>query len=69
MPYSDAIQPVVKATKAMEKYPKDSLSPIAKPRCFSPTKSIFITTVLDQVNPWFIPSSTLANIIQFQFWL
>ena len=46
-----AIQPVRKATIATAKYPANSFNPMANPLCLSPTRSIFITTVLDQVNP------------------
>ena len=42
-------------------YPAASLKPIANPRRAGPTRSIFMTTVVDQVRPWLMPSSTLAN--------
>ena len=47
-------------------YPAASLSPIARPRRAGPTRSIFITTVVDQVRPWLTPSSTLATMTQVQ---
>jgi hypothetical protein len=42
-------------------YPAASLKPIAKPRRAGPTRSIFMMTVVDQVRPWLMPSSTFAN--------
>ena len=33
------------------KLPENSFKPIAKPLSFSPTRSIFMTTVLDQAKP------------------
>jgi hypothetical protein len=40
------------------------LKPIASPRFAGPTRSIFMMIVVDQVRPWFTPSSTLANTTQ-----
>src|SRR5262245_58157752 len=39
---------------------------MARPRRSGPTRSIFMTTVVDQVKPWLIPSRTLAAITQPQ---
>ncbi len=45
-------------------YPAASLSPIASPRRAGPTRSIFMITVVDQVSPWLMPSSTFAATTQ-----
>ena len=39
---------------------------MARPRRDGPTRSIFITTVVDQVRPWLMPRITLAATIQPQ---
>src|SRR2546423_11123519 len=39
---------------------------MARPRRAGPTRSIFMITVVDQVRPWFTPSSTLAATTQPQ---
>jgi hypothetical protein len=39
---------------------------MASPRRAGPTRSIFMMTVVDQVSPWLMPSSTLAATIQPQ---
>ena len=39
----------------------------ARARAFGPTRSIFMTTVIDQARPWFTPSSALAATTQPQF--
>src|SRR6266545_1155315 len=39
---------------------------MASPRCFGPTRSIFMMTVVDQHRPWLTPSSRLASTIQPQ---
>ena len=41
-------------------------APARSPRRFGPTRSIFITTVIDQARPWLTPSRTLAATIQPQ---
>ena len=56
--------PVARAVAATAAYPAASLNPIARPRRAGPTRSIFITTVVDQVSPWLTPSSTFANTTQ-----
>ena len=56
--------PVARAVSATAAYPAASLSPIARPRRAGPTRSIFITTVVDQVRPWLMPSRTFANTTQ-----
>ena len=63
-PYDSAMYPVASAVPATAAYPAASLNPMARPRRAGPTRSIFITTVVDQVRPWLIPSSTLATMIQ-----
>jgi hypothetical protein len=55
---------VARAVPATAAYPAASFRPIARPRRAGPTRSIFITTVVDQVSPWLIPSSRLATITQ-----
>src|SRR2546421_11727394 len=47
-------------------YPAASFRPIARPRRAGPARSIFMITVVDQVRPWFTPSSTLAATTQPQ---
>src|SRR4051812_11826579 len=45
----------------------DPLAPVrpnARPRPAGPARSIFLTTVVDQVRPWLRPSSTLAATTQ-----
>src|SRR3546814_13068872 len=39
---------------------------MARPRCAGPTMSIFMITVVDQVRPWFTPSSMLATMTHDQ---
>src|SRR5215203_3803794 len=65
--YSDASQPLTIAAKATPPYPADSFSPSASPRRSGPTRSIFMTSVIDQASPWFTPSSALAATTQPQF--
>src|SRR5439155_25112379 len=60
---ADASQPLAAAAAATPPYPAASLSPSASPRRRGPTRSIFITTVIDQARPWLIPSSRLAATI------
>ena len=40
----DASSPVEDAPTATQKYPANSLSPIARPRCLGPARSIFMPT-------------------------
>ena len=54
------------ALAAYEELPANSLRPIARPRFFSPTRSIFIITAALQLKPWLMPKSTLAATTQFQ---
>ena len=63
---SAASQPLIPAASATPPYPADSLSPSARPRRRGPTRSIFITTVIDHARPWLTPSRTLAATIQPQ---
>ena len=53
--------PVRSAVTATAPYPAASLKPIASPRRAGPTRSIFITIVVDQVSPWLTPSRTFAK--------
>ncbi len=48
--------------KPTDKYPANSLMPIANPRFFCPTISTFIITVEDHANPWLIPNKIFAII-------
>ena len=52
------------AVTATATYPAASFRPMANPRRAGPTRSIFITTVVDHVMPWLTPSSTLATMTQ-----
>ncbi|GAC1619710.1 MAG: hypothetical protein NVS4B5_11360 [Vulcanimicrobiaceae bacterium] len=45
------VAPDANAARPTARYPANSLSPIAKPRRAGPTRSIFITTVIDQHKP------------------
>ena len=54
------------AAAATPRYPADSLSPSARPRRAGPTRSIFISTVIDQASPWFTPRKTFATTISHQ---
>src|SRR5918995_702606 len=58
--------PEASVAAATARYPAASLSPIARPRRWGPTRSIFMITVVDQQRPWLIPRSTLARTIQSQ---
>ena len=55
------------AVAATAPYPAASFRPIASPRRAGPARSIFMITVVDQVSPWLMPSSTLAATTQPQF--
>src|SRR3989339_1046446 len=55
--------PVASAAMETARYPENSFSPIARPRCCGPTRSIFMMTVVDQQSPWLIPSRRLAPVI------
>src|SRR5215218_4057754 len=63
---SAASQPLTAAATATPPYPADSLSPSASPRRLGPTRSIFMTTVIDQARPWLTPRKTLAVTTQPQ---
>ena len=57
---------MARAVTATAPYPAASFSPIASPRRAGPTRSIFMITVVDQVSPWLMPSSTFAAMTQPQ---
>ena len=61
-----ASRPVTKAAAATPRYPADSFRPSARPRRFGPTRSIFITTVIDQARPWLAPRNRLATTTKAQ---
>src|SRR5579863_4894398 len=65
-PYDDASVAVAYAASATAMYPAASFNPIARPRLRGPTRSIFITMVIDQHRPWLTPSRTFAKTIQPQ---
>lgn len=48
------------AVPATPRQPAASFTPMAVPRRWGPTRSIVITTVVDQVRPWLMPSRTFA---------
>src|SRR5918999_2925514 len=63
---SAASHPLIAAATATPPYPAASFRPSASPRRFGPTRSIFMTTVIDHASPWLMPSSALAATIQAQ---
>src|SRR5262249_61753195 len=63
---ADASQALAAAATATPPYPAASLRPSANPRRRGPTRSIFITTVIDQARPWLITSQRLAATIHAQ---
>src|SRR4051812_38788095 len=62
-PHRPAAKPLRIEASATDTYPADSFKPIASPRRAGPTRSIFISTVIDQVSPWLTPSNAFAATI------
>src|SRR5919198_5055277 len=64
--YEAASAPLANAATATPRYPAASFRPSARPRRGGPARSIFITTVIDQANPWLTPRRMFAATIHHQ---